>query len=105
MTVPIFCENDPHYRGLLFQSHITILYVIVFLFLFPFILIRLWVWVVPLLFVEAVQEGIVSESLSFGAAFRATAVLSLIFAGVAVFWESGRCKRAVGGTGALICPF
>ena len=79
----------------------AILYVIVFLFLFPFILIRLWVWVVPLLFGEAVQEGIVSESLSFGAAFRATAVLSLIFAGVAVFWESGRCKRAVGGTGGV----
>ncbi|MBT3295183.1 MAG: hypothetical protein HN919_07560 [Verrucomicrobia bacterium] len=76
----------------------AILYIIVFLFLFPFILTRVWVWVVPLLFVEAVQEGIVSESLSFGAAFRATAVLALIFAGVAFFWESGRWKRSAGGT-------
>ncbi|MDP6491528.1 MAG: zinc ribbon domain-containing protein [Kiritimatiellia bacterium] len=71
----------------------TVLCVIVFLFLFPFILMRLWVWTVPLLFVEAVQEGIVSQSLSFGAAFRATAVLSLIFVGIAFFWESGRSKR------------
>ena len=75
----------------------TILYSLLFLFVFPFMLTKLWVWIIPLLFAEAVQAGIIDETITFAFAFRSTAVLALIFVAVAFFWESGRKRKMIPG--------